>query len=144
MAIHVSGVLKDKGHHVVTVSPNQTVASVAKVLTLNKIGAAPVIDEKDRVVGIISERDIVRGLSEHAEAVVTLSAEQLMTREVRTCSPEDPLVGIMGVMTLQRIRHLPVIHNGALHGIISIGDVVKQRLDEAQFEVEELRRYIAS
>ena len=143
MATHVSGVLKDKGHRVVTVSPNQTVASVAKVLTLNKIGAAPVIDEKDRLVGIISERDIIRGLSEHADAVLTLPAEQLMTRQVRTCSPADPLVGIMGVMTLQRIRHLPVIHDGALYGIISIGDVVKQRLDEVQFEVEELRRYIS-
>src|SRR5216684_5163661 len=144
MATYVSGVLKNKRHHVVTGSPNQTVASVAKVLTLNKIGAAPVIDEEDRLVGIISERDIIRGLSEHADAVLTLPTEQLMTREVRTCSPEDPLVGIMGVMTLQRIRHLPVIHDGALYGIISIGDVVKQRLDEAQFEVEELRRYIAS
>src|ERR1700732_4296158 len=95
MATNVSGVLKNKGHHVVTVSPNQTVASVAKVLTLNKIGAAPVIDEKDRLVGIISDRDIIRGLSEHADAVLTLPAEQLMTREVRTCSPVDPLVGIM-------------------------------------------------
>jgi CBS domain-containing protein len=143
MATHVSGVLKDKGHNVVTVSPNQTVASVAKVLTLNKIGAAPVIDEKDQLVGIVSERDIIRGLSEHEGAVLTLPAEQLMTRQVTTCSPDDPLVGIMGVMTLQRIRHLPVIRDGALYGIISIGDVVKQRLDEVQFEVEELRRYIS-
>jgi CBS domain-containing protein len=143
MATHVSGVLKDKGHRVVTVAPNQTVASVANVLTLNKIGAAPVMDEKNRLVGIISERDIIRGLSEHADEALTLPVEQLMTRQVRTCSPEDPLVGIMGVMTLQRIRHLPVIHDGALYGIISIGDVVKQRLDEVQFEVEELRRYIS-
>jgi CBS domain-containing protein len=143
MATHVSGVLKDKGHRVVTVSPNQTVASVAQVLTLNKIGAAPVIDEKGHLVGILSERDIIRGLSELADAVLTLPAERLMTRQVTTCSPDDPLVGIMRVMTLQRIRHLPVIRDGALHGIISIGDVVKQRLDEVQFEVEELRRYIS-
>src|SRR6266852_103646 len=144
MATNVSGVLKNKGHHVVTVSPNQTVASVAKVLTLNKIGAAPVIDEEDRLVGIISERDIIRGMSEHADAVLTLPAEQLMTRDVKTCTSEDQLVDLMEVMTLQRIRHLPVIENGALHGIVSIGDVVKQRLEEVQSEAEELRRYIRS
>ena len=73
MATHVSGVLKDKGHRVVTVSPNQTVASVAQVLTLNKIGAAPVVDENDRLVGILSERDIIRGLSEHGDAVLGVS-----------------------------------------------------------------------
>ena len=126
-----------------TVSPNQTVASVAKVLTLNKIGAAPVIDEEDRLVGIISERDIIRELSEHGDAVLTFPVEQLMTRKVMTCSPDDPLVDLMRVMTLQRFRHLPVIRDGALCGIISIGDVVKQRLEEVQVEVQELRRYIS-
>src|SRR5580700_3795059 len=119
MATKVSSVLKNKGYDVVTVAPHQTVASVVKVLTQNRIGAAPVINEEGQLIGIISERDIIRGMSEHADAVLTLPAEQLMTREVRTCSPEDPLVGIMGVMTLQRIRHLPVIHDGALYGIIS-------------------------
>jgi predicted transcriptional regulator len=89
-------------------------------------------------------RDIIRGMSEHADAVLTLAADQLMTRDVKTCSSEDQLVDIMEVMTLQRIRHLPVIESGALHGIVSIGDVVKQRLEEVQSEAEELRRYIRS
>ena len=71
-------------------------------------------------------------------------SEQLMTREVKTCSPEDAIVELMEVMTLQRIRHLPVVRNGALDGIVSIGDVVKQRLQEAQSELEELRSYISS
>ena len=97
---------------------------VVRVLAENRIGAVPVIDEEGQLVGIISERDIIRGMAEHADAVVTLRADQLMTREVKTCSSEDQLVDIMEVMTLQRIRHLPVIQNGALHGIISIGDVV--------------------
>jgi CBS domain-containing protein len=128
----------------VTVGPGQTIASVAKVLTSNRIGAVPVIDEKDRLVGIISERDIVRSLSENGALTLTLPVERLMTHEVATCSPGDQLDDLMGVMTNRRIRHLPVVENGALQGIVSIGDVVKQRLDEVQFEVEELRRYICS
>jgi CBS domain-containing protein len=144
MGTKVSSVLKHKGHDVVTVAPQQTVSRVVRVLAENRIGAVPVINEEGQLVGIISERDIIRGMAEHADAVVTLRADQLMTREVKTCSSEDQLVDIMEVMTLQRIRHLPVIQNGALHGIISIGDVVKQRLEEVQSDAEELRRYIRS
>lgn len=144
MTTKVSGVLRHKGHRVVTVAPDQTVVSVAKLLTVNRIGAAPVINDEGRLVGIISERDIVRALSENGASTLTLPAERLMTREVTTCAPEDSLVDLMGVMTTQRIRHLPVVVDGALLGIVSIGDVVKQRLDEVQFEVEELRRYICS
>ena len=144
MGTKVSSVLKHKGHDVVTVAPQQTVTSVVKVLAQNRIGAVPVINEEGQLIGIISERDIIRGMSEHADAVLTLPAEQLMTRDVKTCSSEDQLVDLMEVMTLQRVRHLPVIENGALHGIVSIGDVVKQRLEEVQSEAEELRRYIRS
>ena len=102
------------------------------------------INEEGQLIGIISERDIIRGMSDHADAVLALPAEHLMTRDVKTCSSEAQLVEIMEVMTLQRIRHLPVIQDGALHGIVSIGDVVKQRLEEVQSEAEELRRYIRS
>ncbi len=144
MGTKVSSVLKHKGHHVVSVAPHQTIASVVKVLTQNRIGAAPVVNEAGQLIGIISERDIIRGMSEYAGTVLTLPAEQLMTREVKTCSFEDQLVDLMEVMTRQRIRHLPVIENGALHGIVSIGDVVKQRLEEVQSEAEDLRRYIRS
>ncbi|MGH7778658.1 MAG: CBS domain-containing protein, partial [Candidatus Binataceae bacterium] len=77
-------------------------------------------------------------------AVAALAVERLMTTEVRTCSPEDAIVELMEVMTLQRIRHLPVVRNGALEGIVSIGDVVKQRLQEAQAELNELRSYLSS
>jgi CBS domain-containing protein len=144
MGTKVSAVLKHKGYLVFTVAPEQTVASVIEVLAQNRIGAAPVINGEGQLVGIISERDIIRGMSEHADSVLTLPADRLMTREVRTCSSEDQLVEIMEVMTLQRIRHLPVVENGALRGIVSIGDVVKQRLEEVQSEAEDLRRYIRS
>ncbi len=144
MGTTVSAVLKHKGHNVVTVAPHHTVASVVKLLTENRIGAAPVTNEQGQLVGIISERDIIRAMAQHAEAVFTIPAEQLMSREVRTCSSGDQLVELMQVMTDQRIRHLPVLQSGALDGIVSIGDVVKQRLEEVQFEVDELRRYISS
>ena len=144
MGTKVSSVLKHKGHDVVTVAPQQTVTAVVKVLAQNRIGAVPVVNERGQIIGIISERDIIRGMSEHAEAVLALPADQLMTRDVKTCSSEDELVDLMEVMTLQRIRHLPVIENGALHGIVSNCDVVKQRLEEVQSEAEQLRNYIRS
>jgi CBS domain-containing protein len=143
MEARVSAVLKQKGDRVVTVTPQQTIASVVEVLNRNRIGAMPVMSDDGHLVGMISERDIIRGLAEHAD-LLTLPVERLMTREVEICSFEDRLVEIMQVMTNQRIRHLPVIQNGALCGIISIGDVVKQRLEEVQSEVEELKSYIRS
>lgn len=144
MSTKVSAVLEQKGHKVVTVAPRDTIASLVKVLSVNRIGAAPVIDEEDRLVGIISERDVVNGMAQHGDVVMALPVERLMTTKVRTCSPEDAIVELMEIMTLQRIRHLPVVRNAALDGIVSIGDVVKQRLREAQFELEELRSYICS
>ena len=144
MATKVSAVLEHKGHQVVTVAPHDTVAVLVKVLSVNRIGAAPVIDEAGRLVGIISERDVIRGIAQHGEMATTLAVERLMTTEVRTCSPEDAIVELMEVMTLQRIRHLPVVRSGRLEGIVSIGDVVKQRLQEAQSELNELSNYIRS
>jgi CBS domain-containing protein len=144
MATKVSAVLESKGRKVVTVAPRDTVASLVKVLSVNRIGAAPVVNGDGRLAGIISERDVIRGMAQHGDSVTALPVERLMTTEVRTCSPEDAIVELMEVMTLQRIRHLPVIRNGALEGIVSIGDVVKQRLAEAQSELNELRSYISS
>lgn len=144
MATKVSAVLESKGRKVVTVAPRDTVASLVKVLSVNRIGAAPVVNGDGRLAGIISERDVIRGMAQHGDSVTALPVERLMTTEVRTCSPEDAIVELMEVMTLQRIRHLPVVRNGALEGIVSIGDVVKQRLEEVQSEAEDLRRYIRS
>lgn len=144
MTTTVLDVLKHKGDSVVTVVADQTIASVVGVLTRNKIGAAPVADRDGQLIGIISERDIIRGLGESGDEVLALAVDRLMTREVVTCSLQDSVVWLMEVMTNQRIRHLPVVQNGRLRGIVSIGDVVKQRLAEAQFELDELRRYITS
>ena len=144
MATKVSAVLEIKGRNVVTVAPRDTVATLVNVLSANRIGAAPVVDEAGRLVGIVSERDVILGIAQHAGAVTALAVEDLMTAEVRTCSPDDAIVELMEVMTLKRIRHLPVVRKGALEGIVSIGDVVKQRLKEAQSELDDLRSYISS
>jgi CBS domain-containing protein len=142
MGAKVSEVLRNKGFEVATVRPDETVADVVAMLTRNRIGAAPVLDERGRLAGIISERDVMRGIAAHGDHVLALSARELMTREVQTCAPNDEIVELMEIMTNQRIRHLPVIQDGTLIGIVSIGDVVKQRLAEAHFELEELHRYI--
>jgi CBS domain-containing protein len=144
MGAKVSEVLRNKGFDVATVRPEETVAEVVSVLTRRRIGAAPVIDERGRLAGIISERDVMHGIATHGNRVLALSARDLMTREVQTCAPDDEIVELMETMTNQRIRHLPVVQDGSLIGIVSIGDVVKQRLAEAHFELEELHRYIAS
>ena len=137
MATTVLDVLKHKGDNVVTVVPDQTIASVADALTRNRIGATPVADQNGRLIGIISERDIIHGLAEYGDAVLGLPVDRLMTHDVVTCSLEDAIVGLMEVMTNRRIRHLPVVENGRLRGIVSIGDVVKPCLAETQFELDE-------
>lgn len=142
MGTKVSAVLQQKGHSVICVAPDDTIDAVVRVLTQNRIGAAPVLTTSRQLAGIISERDIVRGIAELGEAVLKVRADTLMTRDVRTCAAEDDLVELMQVMTTERFRHLPVMKDGALDGIVSIGDVVKQRLEEIQHEVEALRDYI--
>lgn len=140
----VASVLEHKGANVVTVTPAATIAEVIAILARHRIGAAPVIAEDGALAGIISERDVIRGIAEHGEAALAFPASRLMTREVKTCTAGDAIVELMETMTLKRIRHLPVLRGGALAGIVSIGDVVKQRLEEAQAELEALRSYIAS
>ena len=101
-----------------------------------------VTDEAGRLAGIISERDIVRGLLTHGDELLKLPASELMTRSVKTCSPGDNIRDVMAKMTHSRVRHLPVLDGGRLCGIISIGDVVKNRLDELEMETGVLRDYI--
>lgn len=144
MTIKVSMVLQQKGSDVVVIAASQDVASVADLLTSHRIGAAPVVDDGRKIVGMLSERDIMRAISKHGAAALAMPAETFMSREVKSCAPDDAIVELMEVMTTARVRHLPVMAGGSLVGIVSIGDVVKQRLDEAQAEVEALRSYIAS
>ncbi|TVR95723.1 MAG: CBS domain-containing protein [Rhodospirillales bacterium] len=138
----VSDILKVKGSDVVSISSDEPVAAAIAVLCEKRIGALLVLDSHDRILGILSERDLVRAMNGFHDAVFSKRVGELMTHRVVTCSPKDPVAAIMGMMTAQRFRHVPVMDEGRVVGIISIGDVVKSRIEEAQAEVEALRQYI--
>jgi len=136
----VASVLKTKGHTVVTILPSETVAKAAALLHEKRIGAVIVRDVRGKLAGILSERDIVRAVGERGAGALDHRVEELMTREVRTCKPTDSIKDLMQMMTLRRHRHVPVCDEGGdLVGIVSIGDVVKARLDEQAHEVAVLR-----
>ena len=140
--MYVSQILKTKGANVVTARADDTIARVAEQLATERIGAVVVMGE-GRIAGILSERDIAYGLARHGQDILALRVSDLMSRLVATCSPEDDTGTLMEMMTDRRVRHLPVLDNGKLAGIISIGDVVKARLSEMAVEVNELRDYVA-
>ncbi len=139
----VRSMLKNKSSaDVATTGASQKVGDAAKLLDQRRIGALVVVDDQRALVGILSERDIVRGLARHGQAVLEMEVGQLMTVDVLTCSPEETIDGIMATMTGNRIRHLPVLEGGRLAGIITIGDVVKARLEETTLQVDSLREYV--
>ena len=139
----VDAVLSAKGHEVAMVSPTATLATVAQRLRLQGIGALVVLDE-GRLVGIISERDVVHAFAAHRADTSEIKVTEVMTRDVITCKPEDDLTRILGVMTRHRVRHLPVLDHGRMIGLVSIGDAVKHRLAELETETAVLRdAYIA-
>ncbi len=140
--MHVKAILESKGRDVVTARPDETVADAAERLTRHRIGAVPVLDEGGGLAGILSERDIVAGLARHGEAVTAMTVGELMSRPVRSCRPEDTIDAVMQVMTNRRVRHLPVVEDGRIVGIVSIGDVVKLRLELTEMEVNSLRQYV--
>lgn len=139
----VSTILTHKENRdVATASATQSVAEAAQLLAQWRIGALVIVDDQRQLVGILSERDIVRGLARHGASVEQMAVGELMTKDVLTCSTEDSLDTLMSVMTGNRIRHLPVVDGGQLAGIITIGDVVKARLDETTMQVDLLRDYV--
>lgn len=139
----VAAILKHKGHQVVTVTPTATIAEVAQILSEKRIGAALVQDSADQLLGIVSERDIVRSLAANAARTLEMTAGQLMTRALRTATPRTTVAEAMHEMTVGRFRHMPVIDRGALVGVISIGDVVKARIMQQDHEVESLKTYVS-
>jgi CBS domain-containing protein len=140
----VAHILTHKGSGVVTVVPGDDVASICRILAENRVGAAVVTDPATgAIAGIVSERDIVRALARHGAGAVARPVSEFMTREVITCSPADSIDTLMEIMTQRRIRHVPVVIDGRLAGIVSIGDVVKQRIEDAEREAAEIKRYIA-
>jgi CBS domain-containing protein len=135
----VESILKAKGAHVETTRPDTTLYTVVWDLKIKGIGALVVSEDDTSVLGLISERDIVRGLAEHGPKLLSLPVSQLLTSPVVTCTPGESITAVMARMTRHRVRHLPVIESGKLCGIVSIGDVVKHRLDELELEANILR-----
>lgn len=142
--MYVHAILKHKGQDVVSAGPTDDVVETARLLNRHRIGAVVVRDADGHVAGILSERDIVRGIAESGAACLGLKVADLMTREVVSCRPDDSIDDIMALMTERRIRHLPVMEDGRLAGVISIGDVVKRRIAEIESEASSLREYIAT
>jgi CBS domain-containing protein len=141
----IGSILKGKGTEVVSVRPDDTVLTVARTLGERRIGAALVRDAAGAMLGIISERDIVRGMAAHGPGTTGLPAEQFMTRDVVTVTPQTLVIHALGVITQKRVRHLPVLDgDGKLVGLVSIGDLVKARIEEAEQETEELKAYVTA
>lgn len=136
----VASILKAKGAHVETTRPDTTLYTVVWSLKVKGIGAQVVSEDGTTVLGLISERDIVRGLTEHGTNLLTLPVSKLMTSPAVTCTPEEGVRAVMARMTHYRVRHLPVVEGGRLCGIVSLGDVVKHRLDELELEANVLRQ----
>jgi len=140
----VSDILAQKGALVFAVTPDTSIAQVSQDLSTQRIGSVLVVGADNSIAGIVSERDLVRALSLHGAAALELEARQVMTREVVTCDPDDSIDHIMETMTQGRFRHVPVVRHGELLGVVSIGDIVKARLEEARHETEALKAYIVA
>jgi len=142
--MNVRTILQRKGSKVATADCRLTLREVARRLKQERIGALPMVDSRGELVGIISERDIVNALAELGPEAADRPACDFMKRDVITCRPEDTTDRLMEIMTENRVRHLPVVNDGHLIGIVSIGDVVKQRMEEIAFEAEQMKQYIVS
>jgi CBS domain-containing protein len=140
--MRISDVLRRKGDSVVTIRRDATVAELLDLLTEHRIGAAVVSDGEGRVDGIVSERDVIVHLRRATAPPLEEKVGAIMTTEVTTCRPEDDTESLARTMTERRVRHLPVLVDGRLAGIVSIGDIVKQRLDELQDERDQLVDYV--
>jgi CBS domain-containing protein len=142
--MNVETILRNKGNWVATIRPDATIADAVDMLHRERIGAIVVSEDGYSVDGILSERDVVNALADSGGALLARKVDDIMTRNVVTCEPSDTVGGLMAEMTSRRIRHFPVVADGRLCGIVSIGDLVKNRLDEVEFEAQSLRSFIAS
>lgn len=139
--MNVSDILRSKGDKVLTVRPSETIKALAHRLRLESIGAMVVSQDGKLIEGIVSERDVAHGVAEHGASLPDLYVSSLMTKNVVTCSPDDSIADVAKIMTRRKVRHIPVQRKGVLVGLVSVGDIVKQRLDEMELEANVLRDY---
>ena len=142
--MRVSNLLATKGHEVATISQERSVSDAVQMLKEHRIGALIVTGADAPLAGIFSERDVVRALAESGAAALDLKVADLMSSEVTTCDESTSVTDLMGLMTAKRIRHVPVVHEGQLVGMVSIGDVVKARFDELEHEKQDLLDYVSA
>lgn len=142
--MNVAAILDQKGRAVITAAPQTSLLEVSKILAREKIGSLVVVDDNKQVVGIASERDIVRIIAEKGPPSLSQPISSCMTEKVITCKEHDTIDTLMSQMTGHRFRHMPVVEGDDLIGIVSIGDVVKHRIAEAEMEAESMRQYIAA
>lgn len=137
----IAAILSSKGAEVVSVAPDQTVADAVALLATRRIGAVPVLDGA-AVVGVFSERDVIYGLKDGDAAILARTVGEVMTAPAITVNPSDSVLGALSLMTRRRLRHLPVIDGGRIVGIVSIGDLVKHRIDRIESDAAAMRDYI--
>lgn len=140
----VKAILESKGHAVVTLGPNDKLSEAVRILADNRIGALVITNGDRKIVGILSERDVVRVVAKEGAAALDLPVRSAMTPKVKICNESHTVNEVMEIMTNGRFRHLPVEKDGLLEGIVSIGDVVKRRIEDVEREAEEIRAYIAT
>ncbi|APH71949.1 CBS domain-containing protein [Aquibium oceanicum] len=140
----VKNILAEKGSEVVTIAPDSSLAEAVSLLADKRIGAVVVTKGEGRIAGILSERDIVRMLGAEGPSMLQKPLSSAMTSKVKVCHEDNTINQVMEIMTAGRFRHLPVERDGKLVGIISIGDVVKKRIEEVEHEAQEIRNYIAT
>jgi len=142
--MHVKEILAHKGPAVVTIGPGAAVADVVASLAQHRIGALVVTSDGRTIEGIVSERDVVKALNTFGTELLHMAVREIMTADVHTCVPADEVRSLARTMTERRFRHMPVVVDGALSGIVTIGDIVKGRVDELETEHEQLMDYISS
>lgn len=140
----VKAILEQKGHDVYTLGPDEILATAVKILAEHRIGALVITTSERKIVGILSERDIVRVIGKQGAGALDLRVRDVMTAKVSTCNESHSVNAVMEIMTRGRFRHLPVERAGRLDGIVSIGDVVKRRIEDVEKEAAEIRNYIAT
>jgi len=144
MTVRVLMQYRGNSGEVVSVTPETTVEELTRVLVEHRIGAVLVRDEDGAIRGLISERDIIHGIAEHGRGTTQLKVSELMSTDLITCGCDDSIDSVMSMMTDHRVRHVPIMDGGALAGIISIGDVVKYRIEQTEREAQQLREYITA
>lgn len=142
--VTVNSILEEKGRNVISISPDMPVFEVAELLRSKRIGCVLVLEADGAIAGLVSERDIVCGLADHGPEVLNHPASEIMTAKVIVCEPQDNMMLVMSCMTGRRIRHLPVLQGEKIVGMISIGDVVKTRIEELESQSETLKEFIAA